>query len=255
MSAISTFTYQEPFICTAVHNGHKLNELTKANLGISDADQLREEDPFTAFFTEICKNTVIAEFSRFETDLNRPRDRAVYIKPEDAWGMTVRKVQPSEEQVQASLAIYDDFYKGIKYHLDEMRKRFGKFLVLDIHSYNHHRLGPGQEYDDPEKNPEIIIGTSNLDEKWFPIVKEFQQAMLEETYDDHKIDARVNVKFPGGYFPRWINHFYPDNAMCLAIEFKKTFMDEWTGEVDSEKQLQLREILQKGVQAITKHFG
>ena len=255
MSAKFKFDYSKPFICTAVHNGHKLNDLTKSNLGISEADQLREEDPYTSFFTEICPNTIIAEYSRFEADLNRPEDRAVYIKPEDAWGLPVRKETPSEEQLKASYSIYENYYSELKQYLDAMKEKYEKFLVLDNHSYNHHRLGPGKEYDDPEKNPEIIIGTSNLTEKWFPIVKEFQSAMLEEDYIDHKIDARINVKFPGGYFPRWINHFYPDSAMCLAIEFKKTFMDEWTGKLDIDRQRRLREILQKGVDAIIRHFG
>ena len=40
---------------------------------------------------------------------------------------------------------------------------------------------------------------------------------------------RENVKFQGGEMSRWIHRAFPANAVCLAIELKKTFMDEWTG--------------------------
>ena len=43
---------------------------------------------------------------------------------------------------------------------------------------------------------------------------------------------RENVRFKGGYMSRWINERYAGRGCALAIEMKKIFMDEWTGEVD-----------------------
>jgi len=40
------------------------------------------------------------------------------------------------------------------------------------------------------------------------------------------------VKFRGGNFSRWIHENFADSACCLAVEFKKFFMDEWTGVID-----------------------
>ena len=40
------------------------------------------------------------------------------------------------------------------------------------------------------------------------------------------------MKFFGGNFPHWINGTFGDRCCALAIECKKFFMDEWTGEVD-----------------------
>jgi hypothetical protein len=40
------------------------------------------------------------------------------------------------------------------------------------------------------------------------------------------------VKFRGGHFPQWINANFPGAVCAIAVEFKKTFMDEWTGELD-----------------------
>ena len=36
---------------------------------------------------------------------------------------------------------------------------------------------------------------------------------------------------------------YPDRGCALAIELKKTFMDEWTGEVDDDRLARLEAAL------------
>ena len=40
------------------------------------------------------------------------------------------------------------------------------------------------------------------------------------------------MKFRGGNFSRWIHENFPESGCSIAIEFKKFFMDEWTGEPD-----------------------
>jgi hypothetical protein len=52
---------------------------------------------------------------------------------------------------------------------------------------------------------------------------------------DGGLDVRENVRFRGGHFAEWVHERFPDSGCALAIEFKKTFMDEWTGEPDSER--------------------
>ena len=37
-----------------------------------------------------------------------------------------------------------------------------------------------------------------------------------------------NVRFRGGHFTTWLNHRYPRRVCALAIERKKSFMDEWS---------------------------
>ena len=41
-----------------------------------------------------------------------------------------------------------------------------------------------------------------------------------------------NLRFKGGYFSQWIDARYAGRGCALALEFKKTFMDEWSGEVN-----------------------
>ena len=99
-------------------------------------------------------STPVVYRSRFEVDLNRPRDKAVYQKPEDAWGLTVWKNQPSQGLVARSLALYDGFYAQLHRVCSRLEKEYGRFVVLDLHTYNHRRQGPQGTPADPEGNPE-----------------------------------------------------------------------------------------------------
>ena len=48
------------------------------------------------------------------------------------------------------------------------------------------------------------------------------------------VDVRENVRFRGGHLSQWLARRYPTTACTLALEFKKVFMDEWTGVPDQE---------------------
>ena len=64
------------------------------------------------------------------------------------------------------------------------------------------------------------------------------------------LDVRENVKFRGGQFSRWIHQTFPESGCALAIEFKKFFMDEWTGEPDKTQLEAIRQALQSTVPGI-----
>lgn len=70
-------------VCTAIHNGHRLRPALRENCALSEAERLREEDPFTADLIANMPITVIGNDSRYEYDLNRPPETCVY---EEAWG-------------------------------------------------------------------------------------------------------------------------------------------------------------------------
>ena len=84
-----------PLVATAIHSGHALDDKIEKISGLSDAERLPEEDPFTDLWTAVTGNRIIVHHSRFEVDLNRPREKAVYLEPEDAWGLNVWKTKPS----------------------------------------------------------------------------------------------------------------------------------------------------------------
>ncbi len=171
--------------------------------------------------------------SRFETDLNRPRESAVYRKPEDAWGLTVWKDSLPEDVANRSLAQYDAFYGALSELYRELANQHGKFVVFDLHSYNHRRAGPDGPPADPVDNPQVNIGTGTMDrERWGSVIDALINALRAFEFPGGKLDVRENVKFRGGNHPRWAHETFPDSACVIAVEFKKFFMDEWTGKPD-----------------------
>jgi hypothetical protein len=49
--------------------------------------------------------------------------------------------------------------------------------------------------------------------------------------DGRKLDVRENIAFQGrGEQTRFVHERYPGRGCAIALEFKKFFMDEWSGE-------------------------
>ncbi len=227
-----------PIVATAVHEGHQVRDELSGLFNISDEERLREEDPFTGKWLQVSDNNIIVHHSRFETDVNRPREKAVYIKPGDAWGLKVWKNELQQEVIDLSLRVYDDFYTQAKEYFDSLFSLHEKILVYDIHSYNHRREAKDIAADTNE-NPEVNIGTKNMDhEIWKPLVQAMINAIRNFDYNGRHLDVRENIKFKGGYFGQWLYEQYGKKICPVSVEFKKFFMDEWTGE-PFEKDIQL----------------
>jgi len=244
-----------PLVATAIHNGHQVRKEAAEIMALSEKSRLREEDPFTGEWTTVGDTRIIGLNSRFEVDLNRPREKAVYITPEDAWGLQVWKTKPSPEIVAASLAEYDAFYAEVRRIFNGLEQQFGRFVVFDLHTYNHRREGPGGPPADPETNPEVNIGTGTMDrERWAPLVDRFIADLRNYNFRGRSLDVRENVKFKGGQFSRWIHQTFPESACSLAIEFKKFFMDEWSGEPDRQQLEEIRLALQSTVPGVLEEL-
>jgi N-formylglutamate amidohydrolase len=242
-----------PFVATAVHNGHIIREELLEKMYISEGDRLREEDPYTERWTRIVNTRVVGLRSRFEVDLNRPKGKAIYINPADAWNLKIYNTLPSEEEIAVSVAEYDDFYTEMQNLFMEFKAQYGYFVVFDLHSYNHMRNGPEQPPQDPELNPEINVGTGTMNrDYWAPVVDTFIQKLREFDFKGRKLDVRENVRFRGGNFPFWVHQKFPDSGCALAVEVKKFFMDEWSGNPDFEKIDLITDALRSTVPEIEK---
>ncbi len=224
---------QSPLICAAIHDGHTIRDSLRPYFALSETKRRYEEDPFTGELVQLGHSRIIADRSRFEVDLNRPPDKAVYRTPEDAWGLTVWREALPEAEVQKSMEEYEQFYAAVRRLLDDTVAAHGSFIVYDLHSYNHRREGPNGPAAAEAENPEVNVGTGTLDrERWAPVVDGFIDTLRAQEVGGRALDVRENVKFKGGYFSQWIHENYPETGCALAIEFKKIFMDEWTGEPD-----------------------
>jgi N-formylglutamate amidohydrolase len=200
---------------------------------VDDDTRRREEDPHTDRLIPRQAGSVVVHRSRFEVDLNRPRESAVYETPDDAWGLTVWREPLQRREVEQSIDEYDDFYRRMAVVLDEAAGR-GHFVLLDLHSYNHRRQGPLQPPDDLANNPVVNVGTRWVDQdRWGETAAVVMDELRSHTLGGVPLDVRENVKFKGGNLTRWVNERYAGRGFALALEFKKVFMDEWTGEVDT----------------------
>ncbi|MBU1101536.1 MAG: N-formylglutamate amidohydrolase [Bacteroidetes bacterium] len=244
-----------PLVATAIHDGHDLREEIKSIIALSDSDQLREEDPFTSNWTTVGNTQINVNRSRFEVDLNRPREKAVYIAPEDAWGLRVWKSELSQEIIDRSLEEYDSFYSEVHKIFEEIKNQYGKFVVFDLHTYCYLREGPDGKPADPKKNPEVNIGTGTMNrEYWAPLVDRFINDLRNYNFKGRKLDVRENVKFKGGQFARWTHETFPDSACSLSIEFKKFFMDEWTGKPDNQMLDEISLALQSTIPGVLEEL-
>lgn len=223
-----------PLVATALHNGHDLRPEVREYVALDEGARLREEDPFTGAWVHVAPTGVTGLRSRFETDLNRPREKAVYRTPSDAWGLTVWKEDLPDRIVSRSLAEYDMFYQALRKLYTELAERHGGFVVYDLHTYNHRRKGAQQLAADSENNPQVNIGTATLANRrrFGGLINRFIHDLAQYDFPTGKLDVRENIVFYGGHHAQWAHENFPDAACVLAIEVKKFFMDEWSGEAD-----------------------
>ena len=235
-----------PVVATAIHDGHELRPEVAARMALSEADRLREEDPFTGDAARAVACHVVVHRSRFEFDLNRGSDGAVYRTPEQCWGLEVwRPGGLPDALAQRSLDLHAAYFRMLGDLLDGVAGRHDRFLVIDVHSYNHRRDGPGGAPTPQAEAPDINIGTFSMPrEHWAFLVDPLMEAMAGFDFNGRRLDVRENVAFQGkGEQTRFIHERYPRRACAIALEFKKVFMDEWSGEPDPAEVSAMRALV------------
>lgn len=234
---------------TAIHNGHAVRGALASRMALDGDARLREEDPFTAETIHDLANRIVFQRSRFEIDLNRARDAAVYQRPEQAWGLNVWREPLSAAELAESLALHDAYYSMLESYLRDVEAQYGTFVVLDIHSYNHRRGGASGAPTQAVEAPDINIGTISMDRtRWAPVVDTFMDFCADYDFLGRRLDVRENVAFQGrGEQTRFIHERFPESGCAIAVEFKKIFMDEWTGVPDWQAISALRSLIAASV--------
>ncbi|NNF02082.1 MAG: flavohemoglobin expression-modulating QEGLA motif protein [Bacteroidia bacterium] len=232
-----------PYCCAAIHDGGNIRESLRNNIRLDDYERWYEEDPHTGKFIDSMPITITGQDSRFEYDLNRAPEDAIY---EEAWGKKVWKKPLTSKERQLSLKKHEAFYKVIDALIQKLEELFDSCVVYDIHSYNY------QRWD--RVVPLFNVGTENIDRKqfgscinhWLSELKTISLNGIEN------ITAENDVFYGRGYFLKHIANRF-DNSLVLATEVKKVYSNELTGE-DYPKVI--KEIQQKLKQAIitNAHF-
>ena len=234
-----------PIVATAIHDGHDLRPSVAEAIALRDADRLREEDPFTGQAVEGVPTHIIAHRSRFEFDLNRGAEDAVYSTPEQSWGLQVWKSEPDDRLVNESLQLHAAYYRMLGQVLDDVAATHGGFVLIDVHSYNHRRDGADAPPTPQSDAPDINIGTFSMPrDDWAFLLDPLMEEMRRFDFNGRRLDVRENVAFQGkGAQTRFVHERYPGQGCAIALEFKKFFMDEWTGEPDAAELTAMRRFI------------
>ncbi|WP_299162573.1 N-formylglutamate amidohydrolase [uncultured Eudoraea sp.] len=224
-----------PYICAAVHDGHQFRKSLWDNCIHTEYERWYEEDPCTSQMVASHPIVLTACDSRFEYDLNRPPDGAIYS---DAWGKQLWKTPLSEEEYELSMHKHASFYSVVHALVYQIEKKYGKAIVFDMHSYNWKRWD--------REVPTWNLGTSNIDNSRFgSIVTDWQQKLGEMKLPNNiKSDCKINDTFQGnGFFLKYITTTF-SNTLVLATEIAKVYCDELSAiiypEVVRAVELQLK---------------
>ncbi len=205
------------YACGAVHDGHQFRRELWNNCLHTEYDRWFEEDPETKEMVKSHPIVIAGMDSRFEYDLNRAPDNAIYT---DAWGKKLWREPLSDEMKAKSLEKHENFYEVVHALIHKLEELFGVCVVYDMHSYNWRRWD--------REVPTWNLGTSNVDAKRFGKEIESWRAVLEKMKLPNGIvsTSKINDTFQGnGHFLKYITtHF--KNTLVLATEAKKIYCDE-----------------------------
>ncbi len=226
-------------------------------MAIDDAGRLREEDPFTARFIDDIHNRIVVHRSRFEVDLNRAPEGAIYFHPDQAWGLEVWRDQPTAEDVALLMRQHASYYATLRHVLADIVAEHGRFVLLDMHSYNHYRAGPAAAPTAQEAAPDINIGTFSMDrDRWAHVLDPFIERLRQFSVGGKRLDVRENVAFAGkGEQTRFVHEHFSETGCAIAVEFKKIFMDEWTGAPDPSAIADLRKAVAASLPVLETALG
>ena len=157
------------YMCGAVHDGHQFRKELWTNCLHTEYERWFEEDPETKEMVKSHPIVIAGCDSRFEYDLNRAPETAIYV---DAWGKQLWKNPLPQSQKSKSLDKHANFYKVVHALIGKIEEKFGVCIVYDMHSYNWKRW----EREVPTWN----LGTGNVDNIRFGKEIESWRLLLEK---------------------------------------------------------------------------
>lgn len=234
-----------PFMCAAIHDGHQFRQELWNNCLHTEYDRWYEEDPETKRMIDTQPIVLAGIDSRFEYDLNRPPEEAVF---ETAWGKQLWKNPLPSEMKQKSLDKHRNFYRVVHALISQLESKFINCVVYDMHSYN------WQRWD--REVPTWNLGTTNINNERFGTMVEIWRQSLSNIQLPNNIKSTANINdtfFGNGYFLKYItSHF--KNTLVLATEIAKIYCDEYQQIIYPEVVESVRAALQLKIPEHAKLF-
>lgn len=234
-----------PFICAAVHDGHQFRKSLWSNCIHTEYERWYEEDPCTKQMVQSHPIVLAGCDSRFEYDLNRPPESAVF---DTAWGKKLWHKPLSEKEINQSLSKHANFYKVVHSLVSKLETLHSKAIVYDMHSYNWKRWD--------REVPTWNLGTTNIDNDRFGDMVSSWSTKLGAIKLPHDLPqtSLINDTFQGnGYFLKFITQNFK-NTLVLATEISKIYCDELTGVIYPEVVKTVEEQLKQLIPLQTEEF-
>ncbi|CAM3505591.1 N-formylglutamate amidohydrolase [Vibrio aerogenes CECT 7868] len=235
MEAFQYYPGTSPLLISIPHAGTQLTPVVQAGLSEA-AKSLPDTDWHVPQLYEFARQTgahlLIANYSRFVIDLNRPADdQPLYttattgLFPQtlfDGTPVFSAGKSPSDDERAACLTnIWQPYHQKIQDTLTSIKEKFGYALLFDAHSIasNIPRLFEGQL-------PDLNIGT-NQEQSCAP---NLQQTVEKVCRSQDKFSWVINGRFKGGYITRAYGqpeqHWHAiqlELAQCNYMEEKPPF--------------------------------
>ena len=244
---------ESPLLISVPHDGRELPpgiaaQMTAAGLALPDTDWhvARLYD----FAKEMGAYMIVARYSRYVVDLNRPADDEALYPGQLATGLCPRQtfhgrdiyVEDTIIDVAARVAGYwQPYHDRINETLAELRAAHGRALLWDAHSIPS-RVPALFDGELPVLNVGTFNGTS---------CDEAIATAVMQAADDSPYDAVRDARFKGGYITR--HYGDPGNGVqAMQLELaQRAYMDEATQDFDEVKASQLADTLRALLAAFT----
>jgi len=225
------FHFQKPtfYAGIAMHTGRRIRPEIVDALLVGEPDRLREEDTFADYFIGDLPIRIVALDSRFEYDLNRGANSAIYPFEKEKWGMKIWKRELSRDERRLSILKHREFHSIIDIVTNYMLRQNRYAVIFDMHTFCYQREEKRLWFKDPK--PEINLGSKPVNRTLFnEVIDNYILDLARIKIENHRVRIGENEIFPGGYLSRRLSKKWYENVLVLALEYKKIFMNEWTGE-------------------------
>lgn len=249
------FTFRSgnvPLLISVPHDGRRVPDdiaaqMTEAGQALPDTDwhvaRLYE------FATELGAATIIADYSRYVVDLNRPADDAALYEGRLATGLCPTQTFAGLDIYKGAVTIdiqqrvrdyWQPYHDKIQTTLGALRAEHGYALLWDAHSI----ASQVPSLFDGELRV-LNIGTWDGRSCGRPVAD-----AAADIADTSPYDAVLNGRFKGGYITR--HYGQPEQGIhALQLELaQRAYMDEATTRYATTKASQLRDTLKAMLSAI-----
>ncbi len=244
-----------PLLISVPHDGRELPHeqrarMTETGLDLPDTDWHVAE--LYGFAQEIGASMIVANYSRYVIDLNRPANDTALYEGQVATGLCPQYTFAGEALYQQDAAVtsqeiagrvdryWHPYHEKLKATLAGMRTTYGHALLWDAHSIASRvaRLFDGEL-------PVLNLGSFD-DQSCDPRIS---RALLDVA-EASPYESVLNGRFKGGYITR---HYGDPAANVQAVQLElaqRAYMNEGSREFDHELANTLRDTLQQLVETL-----